>query len=433
MPRRNVRLIVALTVLCLICAARSSRYGRVLVYAMNQIDLRSLEEVGQRELFEGAMEGMMSRLDDYSAYISPDVLAEFNEALDKEFGGVGIEIRIDPDTKQLTVASPLVGTPAYEAGIRAGDKVLRIDGHSTQGLSLQDAADRMRGRPGDPVTLTVLHLDAEEPTVVEIVRAIIQVDTVLGDARNADGSWNHFLEGHDRIGYLRINSFGENTDVELARALDGMLQRGMQALILDLRNDPGGMLDAAIGVCDLFVDSGMIVSTRRRDGQIRRAFTASKSKRGALPDFPMAVLVNQFSASASEIVAACLQDHQRAVVVGQRTFGKGTVQELIELESGQGMIKLTTASYWRPSGKNIHRHRDADEDDDDWGVTPDKGYEVEVDEEQLGKLLSARLHRDVYKPNHEDDSAGEEDPSDPAVDPQLAKAVEYVEAAIAGR
>src|SRR3990172_1152757 len=200
MPRRNINLIVALTVVCLMCAVRASRYGRVLTYAMNQISLRSLEKTDQHELLEGALEGMMNQLDDYSAYISPEVLAEFQESLDKEFGGVGIEIRIEPDTKELTVASPLVGTPAYEAGIRAGDKVLRIDGESTQGLSLQDAADRMRGKPGDPVTLTILHPDQEEPTDVQIVRAVIRVDTVLGDTRNADGSWNYFLEGHDRIG-----------------------------------------------------------------------------------------------------------------------------------------------------------------------------------------------------------------------------------------
>ncbi len=423
MPRRNIHVIVGLTVLCALCVARSSRYGRVLTYAMNEVNLRSLEEVSRQELFEGALEGMMRRLDDYSAYISPELLTQFQEDLDKEFGGVGIEIVLDPETRDLTVASPLVGTPAYEAGILAGDKVLRIDGESTQGLSLQDAADRMRGKPGEPVTLTILHPGEEEPVDVEIVRAIIRVDTVLGDTRNEQGEWDFFLEGYDRIGYIRVNSFSEQTDAELRRALDRLVERDVQGLILDLRNDPGGMLGAAIRVCDQFIDAGVIVTTRNRDGQIREPYTATR--RGTYSGFPMAVLVNGYSASASEIVAACLQDHGRAVVVGQRTFGKGTVQELIPLEAGQGILKLTTASYWRPSEKNIHRRRDAGEDDD-WGVRPNKGYEVEVDNDQLTKLLNARFRRDVHQRNHEQESTPDADPADPAVDPQLAKAVEYI-------
>jgi len=427
MPRRNIHLIVWLTVLCLMCAVRSSRYGRVLIYAMDQIRLRYLEEVDQKELLEGALDGMMSRLDEYSSYVSPDMLAEFHENLDREFGGVGIEIVIDPDTKQLTVASPLVGTPAYEAGILAGDKILRIDGQSTQGLSLQDAADRMRGKPGDPVTLTILHRGDEESVDVEIVRSVIRVDTVLGDTRNADGSWNYFLEEDHRIGYIRINSFAEKTDEELARALKWLVEHDMQGLIIDLRNDPGGMLGAAIRTCDLFIDSGVIVTTRRRNGQINDTFSASKN--GTYSGFPMAVLVNNFSASASEIVAACLQDHHRAVVVGQRTFGKGTVQELIYLEPDEGMLKLTTASYWRPSGKNIHRRTGAGEHDD-WGVTPDPGYEVKLDEEQFAKIFSARLRRDIHRANHENDSSSEDEP---LVDPQLEKAVQYIQKAIGGR
>ncbi len=426
MPRRNIHIIVGLTVFCMTCALRSSRQGRVLTYAIDQIGLRYLEEIDRQELLEGALSGMMGRLDDYSAYISPEMLADFQEDLDKEFGGVGIEIILDPDTKELTVASPLVGTPAYEAGILAGDKILRIDGESTQGLSIQDAADGMRGRPGDSVTLTILHPGEQEPVEVNLVRAVIRVDTVLGDTRNDQGEWNYFLEGYDRIGYLRINSFSEQTDVELKRALDWLIERDVRGVILDLRNDPGGMLGAAIRVCDLFVESGVIVTTRRRDGSIRDARTATK--RGTYPDFPVAVLVNSFSASASEIVAACLQDHGRAVVVGERTFGKGTVQELIPLEAGQGMLKLTTASYWRPSGKNIHRRSDADESDD-WGVSPNEGYEVEIDEEQLAKLLSARFRRDIQQRNHEDDSSGDDDRADPVVDPQLAKAIEYIKQA----
>lgn len=204
----------------------------------------------------------------------------------------------------------------------------------------------------------------------------------------------------------------------------------MEGLILDLRNDPGGMLGSAIRVCDLFVDSGVIVTTRRRDGQIQDGYTASKE--GTYGELPMVVLVNTFSASASEIVAACLQDSDRAVVVGERTFGKGTVQELINLEAKQGVLKLTVASYWRPSGKNIHRRSD-DEEDDEWGVTPNEGYEVKLDEEQLVEVFAARVRRDASKLNHENGSEIEDAPAVIDVDLQLAKAVEYLEEAIGDR
>jgi carboxyl-terminal processing protease len=191
-------------------------------------------------------------------------------------------------------------------------------------------------------------------------------------------------------------------------------------LIFDLRNNPGGLLEAAIEVCDLFVASGQIVSTRDRDERTIQAFDAQQE--GTIGEFPMVVLVNQLSASASEIVAACLQDHDRAVVVGERTFGKGTVQELINLERPQGLLKLTTASYWRPSGKNIHRRKDATEDED-WGVSPDQGLEVIVEDEELRRLSQWRASRDQYKPDGESPPAED----DSYFDPQLAKAIQCVE------
>lgn len=427
MPRRNFHILLTLTIISLICAIKVSRHGRVLVYAMDQINTRYLEKVDEEVLFEGAMEGMLGRLDEYSEYIPPAALTEFQEALDSQFGGVGIEILLDPDTKQLTVASPLVGSPAYEAGIQAGDKVLRIDGRSTQGLSLADAAERMRGEPGEPVVLTILHPGQTEPVDVEILRDVIHVDTVVGDTRNADGSWSFFLEGHDHVGYVRLNSFSEQTENELQKAVNWLVEHDMKGLILDLRNNPGGLLSSAINICDMFIKSGVIVTTRDRNGEIETAYQATGT--GVYTDFPVVILVNQFTASASEIVAACLQDHQRAAIVGQRSFGKGTVQEILDLESGQGVLKLTMASYWRPSGKNIHRRLNATS----WGVSPDAGCEVTVDGQDLAKLLRWRNQRDLYKPNGASNSATA-DPAESAdshVDPQLAKAVQCLEQAIA--
>ena len=426
MPHRNLVIILAMMVLSLACAMQVSRHGRYLIFAMSQIERHGLEVVGEGELFEGALEGMARRLDEYSAYISPEEIKKFQELIEGEFGGVGIEIRLDRQTKELTVASPLVGTPAYEAGIIAGDKILRIDGKSTQGLSLRDASERMRGEAGEPVTLSILHHGASEPVDVKIVRAVIRIDTVLGDTRNVDGSWDYFLEGEDGIGYLRINSFGEQTELEMRRAVDWLIERGMKGLVIDVRNDPGGLLTAAIGVCNVFVDSGVIVTTRRRDQTIKQTYSAAGE--GTYSDFPVAVLVNQYSASASEIVAACLQDRAGACVVGERTFGKGTVQELIDLRSGRGMLKLTTSSYWRPSGKNIHRGRDAEEDDE-WGVTPNPGYEVKFNDEEFAEQLRVRFLRDIGRLSDERDiprGKNGEILTPLGVDSQLKKAVEYI-------
>ncbi len=445
MPRRNLLLLVTIGIISLIChhKAQNSRYGRVLVDAMRQIEQRFLEPVDQRELFEGAMAGMMRALDDpNSRFINLEALPEFNEALDQLYGGIGIQINLDKETDQLTVASPLFGAPAYKAGIRTGDKILKIDGRSTQGLSLDGARQKLRGEPDEPVTLTVLHKDEEQPVDVTIVRAIIQADTVAGDTRNGDGSWNLFLEGHDRIGYLRIQRFSEKTADELRRAVDWLVGHKMRGLILDLRSDPGGLLDVGIEICDMFIASGVIVTTRLRDRSIKQTYQATA--KGTYNGFPMVVLINQHSASASEIVAACLQDHGRATIVGQRSFGKGTVQEILELEGGQGALTLTTASYWRPSGRNIHRGRDADEDDD-WGVSPDEGYTVEFEDEQLERWHRWRFRRDTGQvadiaPDANDDGpdttangpdANGDDPSQPFVDLQLAKAVEAIEEALA--
>ncbi len=330
---------------------------------------------------------------------------------------------LDPATKQLTVASPLFGAPAFEAGVRPRDKILRIDGRSTQGLSLEDASDLIRGKPGTTVVLTVLHEGESEPVEIRVVRADIRVSTVLGDTRNADGSWNYFLAGHDRIGYVRIHSFAEQTAEELQRVVQALLVENMRGLVLDLRDDPGGVLQAAVNVCDLFIRSGVIVSTRFRDGTVRQSFAATEE--GTLPDFPLAVIVNNYSASASEIVAACLQDHGRAVIVGERTFGKGTVQEIVDLPGNEGAIKVTTASYWRPSGRNINRGKNAGEQDE-WGVTPNPGYEVKLEGEALARLVRWRHERGMSRPVAAAPPAPAASPTD--VDPQLAKAVEYLNA-----
>jgi carboxyl-terminal processing protease len=436
MPRNNLVLLVVVAVASLIChqQVKGHRYGRILVDVMDQISRRYIEPVPPEQLFQGAVGGMVNQLDDpYSAFIPPQDLGKLNEELDSEFGGVGMEVRIDPETNQLTVTCPLVGTPAHEKGILPGDRILRIDGRSTQGLSLDDAVGLMRGKPGEPVVLTILREGAEEPVEIELVRARIRVDTVLGDRRLADGTWDFFLDGHEGVGYVRVNKFSTETAGELRAALERLVERGMKGLILDLRDDPGGLLRSAVDVCDLFIESGVIVTTRGRDAVVRDRYEARA--RDTFRGFPMAVIVNRHSASASEIVAACLQDHGRAVIVGERTWGKGTVQEVIDLLDDAGALRLTTAGYWRPSGRNIHRpaHGKGSAEADDWGVEPDEGYRVSVEGDALVAMRLFRQRRDIYRRPASDNNHGNGDGPEAdggrqllEVDPQLAKAVEYV-------
>lgn len=400
MPRQNLHLLLAISLISIVCyrqadSAHRNRVGRMFdtfVEVVNEVHGRYLEEVDDRELFEGALEGMVNRLDPYSDYISPDEFQQFHQGIEQEFPGVGIEVSLDPETKLLTVMSPMIGGPAYQQGVLAGDVILKVDGQSIEGLSLDDAVRRLRGRKGEPVTLTVLHSGETEPVDIRVVRDVIRSPSVLGDTLNADGTWNYFLADHPDIGYIRVTSFGERTAEELAEALDDIAANDPQGLILDLRNNPGGLLVAANAVADLFLREGTIVSIRGRDPADEEVFTASGRARYA--DLPLVVLVNRHSASASEIVAASLQDHGRAAVVGERTWGKGTVQDVIQLEGGTSALKLTTRSYWRPSNKNIHRRDDAG-DDQAWGVVPDDGLAVPLTDQQFVELLRDRRHRDT--------------------------------------
>lgn len=428
MPRRNQYILLLALLAAVVCyhragGAHGRHYGpmaEAFVTALSDIRDRYLYPTDERELFEGAMQGMLEQLHDRnSAYMGQDDTREFREQLGQEFGGIGIEVTWDRETGALTVLSPIVGTPAYDAGMMSGDHILKINDESTEGFSLPDAVRRLRGKPGEEVRLTVLHEGAPEPVELMIRRAIINVDTVLGDARRPDGSWDYRLQAAPEFGYVRITQFGEKTTDEFHRALDQLRKDGVKGLILDLRGDPGGLLNAANDVCDQFLKQGTIVTTRDRTGQVIDQYDATGGAK--FTDWPLAVLVDGDSASASEIVSACLQDHHRAVIVGERTFGKGTVQAPIELEGGKSMMRLTIAGFWRPSGKNIHRRDDAKEIDE-WGVSPTNGYEVKLDDEQRLAVAKERRGRDTLPPANGGARAAE--PS--VVDPQLQKALEYL-------
>jgi carboxyl-terminal processing protease len=429
MPRRNFAIIVLMLVVAVLCASkvRTNPYNRVLTESMYIVDRKALEDVGEKRLFEGAMQGMLGSLkDDYSYYLPPAEQKVLNEELDSKFGGIGV--KIDTRTRELVVLAPLFNSPAYKAGVRSGDKIVRINNQSTQGMSRADAAELLRGEPGEKVVLAVLHEGEDKPVDLEITRAIIRVETVLGDTPDGKGSWNYFLPGTDKIAYVRVENFAEDTASELKGVLKTLHEQGMKGLILDLRQNPGGLLSSACEICGLFLKSDQLIVTTRGRNKNAEPVDDPRSTAGDGPylKLPLVVLVDAKSASASEIVAACLQDHHRATIVGQRSFGKGTVQEVIDLEKGCGAIRLTTAGYWRPSGKNINRKHGAS-DSDQWGVEPDAGCAVVVAGEDLKNFFRWRMKRDEQQPGEKAAAADDYQ----TADRQLEKAVEVLQKKVA--
>jgi carboxyl-terminal processing protease len=426
MPLRNILTVAIVAIVSLLCyeTVAQNRYGFVVSHAMRIIEDNYIEEVEPRDLFENAMRGMVSQLDEYSDYIGPEYFQQFQQTIDQEFVGIGVVVEGPPETDKLRVVNPVFDSPAYRAGIRAGDLILEIDGASTNTMDINTAVKRMKGLPGTTVTLLVQHTGKDAPPRrLEIQRELIRTKSVLGDRMLKDGRWSYFLEQEPNIGYVRITTFGEYTARELREVLQ-FKDHPIEALILDLRGNVGGLLPAAVDTCDMFINDGVIVSTRGRHAGDQHTSLAKPDTTIVDPSIPMVVLVDRYSASASEIVAACLQDHQRAVIAGQRSWGKGTVQNVIKLEHGTSALKLTTASYWRPNGQNIHRGKDAREEDD-WGVRPSPGLEVVLTDEQYRALYEQRSARDVLS-----EEGGAQTPAPtapvPVKDVQLERAVDFL-------
>jgi carboxyl-terminal processing protease len=361
---------------------------------LDQVERNYVKDVSRRELMEAAIHGVLSKLDPYSNYISPEDISHFKTSVESQFGGIGIQIGIQEG--QLIIISPLVGSPAYRAGLESGDTIVEIDGKTTEGIHIDEATKRLKGDAGTKVMLTVRHAGADKTETVTISRELVHVETVLGDHRKLDDSWDFMLDRDRHIGYVRISAFSRDTAQDLKKALVDLQTQGLKGLVLDLRFNPGGLLNSAIEVSDLFVAAGRIVSTQGRNTP-ERVWDAQQD--GTFEGFKIAVLVNHYSASASEILSACLQDHHRAVVIGERTWGKGSVQNVIELEGGKSALKLTTASYLRPSGKNIHRFPESKETDE-WGVLPDPGFEVKLNDSQTRQVDRRNRDRGILANKH---------------------------------
>ncbi len=356
-----------------------------------------VEKPDDSKLVEGAINGMLNSLDPHSSYLDPKSLRDMQSQVNGQFGGLGIEVTMEDGL--IKVVTPIDDTPAAKAGLRAGDIITQLDDDPVQGLTLNQAVDKMRGAPNTKINLKIMRKGVDKPLDIAVIRDIIRVRSVRSKIE-------------DDIGYIRITQFNEQTADGLTKAIKEINEKipadKLKGYVLDLRNNPGGLLDQAIAVSDAFLDRGEIVSTRGRDPEETQRFNA---RPGDLTNGkPVIVLVNGGSASASEIVAGALQDHKRATLLGSRSFGKGSVQTIIPLGPGNGALRLTTARYYTPSGRSIQAK----------GIVPDIEVLQEVPEEVKAKI-SGEIKGESSLKGHLKAAEGEEQAGSQSYVPTEAK------------
>jgi carboxyl-terminal processing protease len=395
------------------------------LYQVNRESIELPEEVFTAEFADGAF----SKLDDFTNMIWPYDVEEFNKSTQGEFQGIGIQIDID-ENGGLKVVSPIEDTPAYRIGIKAGDVITHINGKNAKGITINQAVKNITGPEGTSVKLTVKSGEDGTSKEYEIKREKIMVASIKGWFRKPGGGWDYLIDKDNAIGYARMTNFTKSTSKELDAAMKEMKAAGAQAVILDLRYNPGGLLNAATEVSDRFLSGGRIVSTksdrRPEDEQVTHAHADGDDVK-----LPMVVLVNQYSASASEIVSGALRDQNRALVVGERTFGKGSVQMLFQVDGRMAFLKLTTSHYYLPNGECIHR----EENSDKWGVEPD--VTVTMTSKQMSDAIEARQKQDILRdaaPAIADNPVVADAVKKSAldVDPQLSAAVLLLKLQLAG-
>jgi carboxyl-terminal processing protease len=382
MPKRNLAWILVIAMITLLMwqlpqtiAGRDAVYKAFgsLADVRAQIRKRFVDEVDDSELTGAAVtagiKAMIEKLHDpYAVYFNPSEYDRFKNRTEGVFGGIGVDVWLTPEGLEIINRAPK--SPASEADLRAGDVITHVDGIPTSKLSLVDAVNNyLNGPPGTEVLLTVIrpgNAAPQAPRNVKLERAMIHLDPVRGWSRTRSGDWRYLLDAENHIGYMRLTKFTHDLAEQMDAKMDGLLRNNLRGLILDLRENTGGLLDSARDVADRFLESGLIVRVAGRKVDEKQWFAM---RDGTYPPFPMAVLINGSTASAAEIVAGALRDHKRAVVVGERSYGKGSVQEVVELDRKNGAIKLTTAYYYLPCGQCINRTPQSTARGD-WGVTP---------------------------------------------------------------
>jgi carboxyl-terminal processing protease len=335
-------------------------------YVMERVrkDYVDGQKLTYQDLVYGALKGMLNTLDPHSEFMEPDKYKELQSDTQGMFGGLGIVIAMKDG--YITVVAPMEDTPGFKAGILSGDRILKIDGRNTEKMGLQEAVKTLRGDPGTEVTITTFRPSSNQMHDYKLTRSNINIDMV----KDVNGK-KEFPLGENKIGYVRLVQFGEKTSDDLETAIKKLRGQGMQAMILDLRWNPGGLLDQAVDVCEKFLPRGELVVTTEGRNPAQNSMKRAMGHGDELHNLPLVVLVNEGSASASEIVAGCLQDLKRAIVLGEKTFGKGSVQSILPLSDGSA-LRLTTAKYYTPSHKVIHEE----------GITPDIVVPMTDDEER---------------------------------------------------
>ena len=383
----------------------------------------TLKNVDEPKLQTSAINGMLATLDPYTMFVPEDQKDAFNDQLDGNFKGVGIQLNQNPDTLQIEVVTPIDDSPAWKAGVLPGDILEKVDGQSVIGKRLEGTEgiiSKIKGPNGSKVTLGIRRND--KPLEFSMVRAEFVVPQVKGFERNPDQSWNYFADNQKKIGYIRLKQFTPDIGKQITEICQKLLDQGMKGLVFDLRFNPGGRLEEAEQLIDLFVKDGIIVTVKGRN---RPAQKSMAKVDGTLPDFPMVVLVNEHSASASEVMAGSLKDNKRAIVVGARTYGKGSVQEVMPLDGHSGELKITVAYWYLPSGKRVQRLKDAKE----WGVEPD--FVVPMDDEAQERLAIQQVRSESMRvalatPATTRSSSGTTVPTTQSIDPQLDKALDVL-------
>lgn len=341
---------------------------------LDLLEQHYVEEIKSHDVITGAINGMLTSLDPHSSYMSPDDFKELQEETKGSFSGIGIEITLRDGV--LTVVSPIEGTPAYRQGLQAGDQLIKINGRLTKDMTLMDAVKKLRGAKGGKVTISIHRKGLQGLQDIELVRDVIPLHSVKS------------MELEPGLLYIRVTNFQSTSTRDFRKALLKYIKKQpVHGLILDLRNNPGGLLDQAVKISDIFLDKGVIVSTRGRDSEMDMTFEAHRGT--GKYNFPLIILVNGGSASASEIVAGALQDHDRAIVVGTQTFGKGSVQTIVPLPDGAA-LRLTTARYYTPSGQSIQAT----------GITPDMVVPFEDTAETRKNGKDSRSIREKDLPHH---------------------------------
>ncbi len=387
-----------------------------------------VEEADIEAMQRGAIEGMLEELNDpYTTFVPTRDTKDFSKDLTGEYVGIGAEVQIRDGW--LTISSPLDGSPAWKAGVMADDRVVEIDGESTEGLTIDESIDLLTGEPNTTVTVTVER--GAETLKIDIVRDHIKVQAVKGFMREGgDGEWMHLIDPSAGIGYIRLTQFTPGCAQEVKDAIEHTkreLGGDLNGLVLDLRFNPGGLLDEAIEIADLFIEDGTIVSTK---GRVFEEETDRATPEGTITDLPLLVMVNGQSASASEVLSGALSDHGRAVVLGTRSFGKGSVQTVRPLESGAGVLKITEQYYYLPSGRLLHRRDDSTV----WGVDPTSGYFVPVTTDETIDMLRARREQEIIEQNDDTEQVDLRDTQavlNELSDPQLSAAIRVMQHRIA--